>query len=229
VLALHFITWAVGARRTPAVNATLIVNMVPVVTPFLLVAFANESPNRSERLGTLFAISGVLLLAGFDFQFNRVYFQGDAICLISMVLFAVYLVMGRRNRNFPSLWLYLVPLYTAAAIFCLVISLFGVGPLQESYPMREVVLLLGLGIVPTVLGHSILNDAMKHFRGQVVSIVNLAQAVFAGVLAFFLLGEMPEIVFYPACGLMGFGAFLALRGSAGGCSRVAEKRDSPTR
>jgi drug/metabolite transporter (DMT)-like permease len=53
---------------------------------------------------------------------------------------------------------------------------------------------------------------MKHLRGQVVSTINLSQALFAGVAAFFLLGEVPEPIFYPACVLMGLGATLTLRG-----------------
>jgi drug/metabolite transporter (DMT)-like permease len=214
VLGLHFISWIIGARLTPAVNSTAIVNMVPVVTPFLLFAIAHESLNRSEWTGTFLTVLGILLLAGADLQFNRLYFRGDAICLLSMVLFALYLVMGRRNRDFPSLWLYLVPLYAVAATLCLAISLIRVGPLEQSYSLRELWLILGLGLVPTVLGHSILNDAMKHFRGQVVSTMNLSQAIFAGVLAFFFLGEVPDLVFYPACALMALGALLALRGES---------------
>jgi drug/metabolite transporter (DMT)-like permease len=52
---------------------------------------------------------------------------------------------------------------------------------------------------------------MKHFRGQVVSTMNLSQAAFAGVLAFFFLDELPTYVFYPACLLMALGAWLSLR------------------
>ena len=33
LLAVHFMTWIAGARLTPAVNSTLLVNLVPLATP----------------------------------------------------------------------------------------------------------------------------------------------------------------------------------------------------
>ena len=56
LLGLHFITWIIGARLTLAANSSLIVNMVPVVMPFLLLVLMGESLNRGELLGTALAV-----------------------------------------------------------------------------------------------------------------------------------------------------------------------------
>jgi drug/metabolite transporter (DMT)-like permease len=53
-----------------------------------------------------------------------------------------------------------------------------------------------------VLGHSLLNRSMQHFRGQLVTLVNMSQFVFAGVMAYFLFGEVPAITFFVASGLV---------------------------
>ena len=211
VLSLHFVTWIAGARMTPAVNSSLIVNMVPLVSPLLLLLVAREAITRHEWLGTVVSLGGIFLLASADYRFNPEFFQGDMVCFGSMVLFALYLVLGRRNRDFPSIWLYVVPLYATASACCFVISLFRVTPFDESYPPREIAMVLGLGLVPTVIGHSIFNLAMKHLRGQVVSTANLAQPIFAGVLAFALLDEVPTWTFYPACVLIVLGVLIAFR------------------
>ena len=57
-LAAHFITWTIGVPMTQVSNASLIVNMTPVVMPFFLWLFFRERVNRKEVLGTLLAISG---------------------------------------------------------------------------------------------------------------------------------------------------------------------------
>jgi drug/metabolite transporter (DMT)-like permease len=81
-----------------------------------------------------------------------------------------------------------------------------------SQPIREIAFIVGLGLIPTVTGHSIMNYSMKHLRGQVVSLANLNQFIFAGIMAWILLGEKPIWNFYIACALVVAGAITALRG-----------------
>jgi drug/metabolite transporter (DMT)-like permease len=209
-LGLHLILWIIGARMTLAAHATLIVNMVPVVMPLFLFVFSRETINRWEIMGTAFALSGVILLGWTDFRFSKDTFNGDMICFFSMILFTLYLAFGRKNRNLESIWLYLVPLYIIAGFFCLCISLFFVNPLK-SYTLENILYILGLGLVSTVMGHSILNYSMKHFRGQVVSIINLSQFIFAGLMGFLLLQEIPNLFFYLAGLLVAGGAFVVVR------------------
>ena len=59
VLALHFITWITGARMTPSANASLIVCLVPLATPFLLALLVSERLTRNELLATAIALLGV--------------------------------------------------------------------------------------------------------------------------------------------------------------------------
>ena len=209
-LGLHFILWIIGARMTLAAHSTLIVNMVPVIMPLFLFAFSREIINRLEIIGTVFAITGVVILGWTDFHFNRETFNGDIVCFLSMILFTLYLAFARKNKNQEGIWLYLVPLYYIAGIFCLVIALFFINPIKP-YTVRNIMCILGLGIVSTVIGHSILNYSMKHFRGQVVSIINLSEFVFAGIMGYFLLGEIPRINFYISGLLVAGGAFIIIR------------------
>ena len=202
LLAVHFITWIIGARLTPAVNSSLLVNMIPVVTPILLLVMAHERLTHKEILATLVALSGAVVLGAWDFQFKAEYFVGDLICFGSMVLFASYLVLGRVNRDFPALWLYMTPLYFFAGLSCAVVASITADFDRQPRDPYQVALLVGLGVVPTIIGHGCLNHALKHIRGQVVGVANLGQVVSAGILAYFILGEVPEPNFYPASALI---------------------------
>jgi drug/metabolite transporter (DMT)-like permease len=201
VLAVHLMSWIVGARMTPTANASLIVNLLPLAMPFFLYWLIGESLTRRERVATVVALAGVAVLTTGDLNLSATYFAGDLVCLGSMLFYALYLALGRRNRTFPTVWLYLVPLYAVGALVSMAVALIFVNPLQP-YPPREIALVLGLGLVPTVLGHSLLNRSMQHFRGQLVTLVNMSQFVFAGVMAYFLFGEVPAITFFVASGLV---------------------------
>lgn len=216
MLGVHFISWIIGARMTTAVNASLIVNLVPITMPFILYYLVHERVTGRELLGTGIALIGLFMLSAADFNISREYFWGDVLCLGSMLFFSLYLALARRNRAVRSLWLYVVPLYYVAGAFCLGIGLFLTNPLQP-YAPKEILLILALGLIPTVTGHSILNFSLKHLRGQLVSIVNMFQFAFAGLMAYGLWGEVPNRLFYAACVLVLAGAVLALdRPSRGG-------------
>ncbi len=218
LLAVHFGTWNTGARLTPSAHATLIVNMVPVVMPLLLVAVLGERITRAEAAGTAVALAGVLLLAAGDLHFSREHAMGDAVCFLSMLFYAGYLVFGRKNRDLPSVHLYVVPVYLLAGLACLLwtilLELAGSGVVWLGPDRRtEWLSIMGLALVPTVLGHSIINWSLRVIRGQAVVILNLAQFVFAGILGFLLLGEVPRAPFYAASLLVVAGALIVIRGA----------------
>jgi drug/metabolite transporter (DMT)-like permease len=210
VLALHFMSWVVGARATLAVNASLIVNMIPLAMPFWLFLFADERVTRSELAGTGLGLLGLAVLSVADFRAGNA--TGDLVCFGSMLLAALYMALGRRNRDVPSLFLYVVPLYAVAGLVCLVAGLPHVATLAR-VTAHEAALVLGLTLVPTIIGHSLINRAMKHFRGVVVTVCNLGQFVLAGFNAWVVFGEVPDAAFWPAAGLVVAGAAVALRGT----------------
>ena len=211
LLGLHFVSWIIGARQTPAVNASLIVNMVPIVMPLLMFVLVRERLTAGELAGTAISLAGLALLAATDFDLNPRHFLGDMTCFVSMLLFAFYLALGRRNRSFATIWLYVVPLYYAAGLLCLAAAVVLRADIFQPYPLKEVLLVLGLALIPTVVGHSILNYSMKHLRGQVVSVLNLGQFVFAGTMGYFFFGDVPHWALYVAAACLVAGAIIVLR------------------
>jgi drug/metabolite transporter (DMT)-like permease len=208
-LALHFMSWVIGARMTTSVNASLIITLTPVVMPFLLIYMVQERITRGELLGTIIAVGGGVLLSARDFNFSRQYFWGDVLCFVSMLVYSVYIAFSRKNRHVPSLWLYVVPLYWVAGLFSLGVAAFFVNPIK-AYTLREVLFILGLGVIPTVIGHSILNYAMQVLPGQIVSLINMGLFVFVGILAYLILHEIPRNSFYLAALMVVAGASVAL-------------------
>ncbi len=211
MLGLHFIVWIFAVHMTNVANATLLVNLVPIAMPFALFFMMNERLNVPELIGTVIALLGLYILVFSDVAINRDQLLGDMLCLVAMILLTIYLALGRKNRRDVSIWLYVVPLYLVGGIFCIAIAPFFESPLRP-YPPKEIALIAGLVLLPTVAGHSALNHAMKNMRGQFVSIVNLSQFIFAGVMGYIFFAEVPEMKFYPASALLISGAILAIHG-----------------
>ncbi len=210
VMAIHFISWIVGARMTTAGNSTLIVNMNPVAMPLIAFLLTGVRPTRREIAATGIAVAGVLVMGAGDFSLSPEHLAGDAICFLSMLCFTAYLAFSRRNNVDGRLWTYIVPLYAAggALSFAAAAATGGLARLPEA---TDILPALALVIGPTVIGHSVLNWAMTVLRPQTVSIVNLFQFVSAGILAFLVFGEVPEPTFFATTALIMTGAMLSIQ------------------
>lgn len=196
-LAVHFMSWVIGARQTFVANASLLANLTPVAMPFFVWLFFREKVNRREVFGSALTLTGVFMLTYANLKVAPENFRGDLICFGSMLAFACYLALGRKNGGRLSLWLYMVPVYAIAGLLCLIAALFVIDPIK-SYTLKNVLLIIGLGVIPTVFGHTILNYSLKFFRGQIVSVCNLTQPIFAGIFGFIIFHEKPAANFYPA-------------------------------
>lgn len=209
VLSAHFISWVIGARLSLGANATIIVNLVPLAMPLLLWLMFGEVMQRREWQATFLAVAGLAVLAIDNLQLDSGHLLGDSICLLSMFLFALYLALARHHTSLPSIWLYVVPVYAVAGVSSLLVApLFG--PVAPSLETWNVLMVLGLVAVSTVIGHSALNFAMQHMRGQTVGVMTLAQFIVAGLLAYALYDEVPGVLFYVASGLMVTGIIMVM-------------------
>ncbi len=208
-LSLHLITWTAGAKLTYSANATVIVNLLPIVMPFFLFFFANELINRWELFGTLLGLIGIGWMAYQDMRLNVGSFWGDLICLVSLLFLAMYLTSGKKYLSRYSLISYLVPVYMMAGLISLLIALAG-GSSFEIPDALSLGSLIGMVLAPTIIGHSIINHAMHQLRGQLVSLANQTQFIFAGVMGFLFLNEIPDTNFYFAAILVTMGTIFAI-------------------
>ena len=208
-LAAHFISWVIGARLTLVANASLLSNLTPVAMPFFVWFFFRERIRRQEVVGTIFTLIGVFVLTFSKVEFTSSHLVGDLVCFGSMLAFAAYLALGRKNGHRLSLWLYMVPVYALAGIICLVVASLFVNPIKV-YTVKNLLLMVGLGLIPTVFGHTILNYSLKFFRGQIVSVCNLTQLIFSSWMGYLFFHESPSGNFYLAAGLILVGILLVL-------------------
>jgi drug/metabolite transporter (DMT)-like permease len=199
-----------GARMAEPANSSLIVNLTPLVTPIFLYFMINEKLTLKEVLGTSIVMCGVVILAISDFHTNSQFFWGDIICLVSMVFFACYLIFSRKNKGLKSLWLYVAFLYAWCGLICFIIGIaIGKNP-TASIDKNNFLQVLYLACITTILGHSLLNHAMKYIRGQIVSLINQFQFILGAAWGVIYFNTPPTKYFYLACAFLITGCFVAV-------------------
>ncbi|MFP4376258.1 MAG: DMT family transporter [Spirochaetales bacterium] len=213
-LAVHFMSWNIGARNTVAANASLIVNMLPVFLPIVLLALTREKPRWYELVATAIALSGLLVLGIPSFQGSRATLLGDVVSFASMLFLACYLAFGRRNRQSPSLWLYVTPVYLVAGLLALITTVVAGVRIGTDFSTTNVLTLAGIVLGPTVLGHSAVNFGMRRLPSQLVALSQVTQPVWAGTLAYLLLDEVPHPFIAIAAVAIIAGIVITIRGHA---------------
>lgn len=213
LLAIHLISWAAGARMTYIANATLIINLTPAVMPLLAFFLIKEKVTRREILGTFVALGGVAILSANAFSINPDFLWGNMVCFGSMITFAAYLAFGRINKDFPSIWLYMVPIYMIAAALCFLFSILTLDSISIG-SWEEAGWMLAMAILPTILGHVTLNNSLRYFTAQTFAVVNLHQFVSAGLMGWLIFNDTPPLTFYFAAALCVSGAIIVIHEAA---------------
>ena len=99
--------------------------------------------------------------------------------------------------------------YCSAALTLIVISFWGNSPIMN-YPFKIHLMMFLLALVPTGIGHSLLNWTARRIEVYKVNIASLGELVLASIMAFIFFGEKPFGIFYIGAGLILVGIILAI-------------------
>jgi drug/metabolite transporter (DMT)-like permease len=138
------------------------------------------------------------------FLITRQVMLGNVLALFGAWMAAGYMLMGRQLRQKLNTVAYTGIVYGVAAVILLAVVLIRREPVF-SYPGETYLYLLALGILPQLIGHTILNWALKYISAAFVSITLLGEPIGTIILALIFLRESPTL-------LEGAGAVLIMIG-----------------
>jgi drug/metabolite transporter (DMT)-like permease len=193
-LSLHFATFIFAVKETTVANATFLVNTGPVMLAILSPIVIKERTTPREVIGVLVATLGILLVAyaGNDF---RTFGLGDISAIAAALLVAVYSLVGRYLRTGGvSTQCYTSYVYAAATLVSLVMTQLLGGGTFRSYNAVNMLAILGLGIIPTLVGHSLYNYSLGSVKVVTANLFPLLEPVIASILAVLLFSEVPTLV-----------------------------------
>jgi drug/metabolite transporter (DMT)-like permease len=190
IAAIHFFTFIAALHYTTVAHALTLTYTAPLFIAVLSRTFLKERLPRRALLGILVGIAGVAVLAGFEPRLNPRMLAGDALGLASGLAFAIYSLMGRRERSRLPLLTYASWVFFAAGV---ITAPFAVGALRRPVGTGAIAAVIAMALFPSALGHSLYNAALRRLHPSIPNLI-ASQEVTGGILlAWVLLGEAPTL------------------------------------
>jgi drug/metabolite transporter (DMT)-like permease len=213
-LGLHFATWIGSLAYTSVASAAVLVSMGPVFVALGSWLLLRERPGLLLATGIVLAAAGSVVISWGDWGQGSGQLLGDLLALLGGVMVAGYLMIGRAVRGRLSLTTYATVVYGAAMVTLLIVSA-ALGQALSGFAPAAYAWVLALALGPQLVGHSILNWALRYLSATFVSVVILAEPVGSGLLAYLILGEVAPVSTLAGGALVLAGLYLASRAELG--------------
>jgi drug/metabolite transporter (DMT)-like permease len=196
-LALHFILWITSLEYTTVLISVVLVTTSPLWAALMERVFFRVRLTRLALMGLLLAIAGgmVIGLPGQDtaLTLGSNPLLGSLFALGGALAVAIYLVIGRSVRPKLPLIPYIWMVYGTGAVFALTIVLLSGAPVT-GFSFEGYLLLLGVALLPQLIGHSSFNYALKHLSATYIGVASQLEPVSSAMLAFVIFRETPTSV-----------------------------------
>lgn len=193
-LALHFATWITSLRLTTVAASSLLVSTTPIFVALAAwVLWSERLPSRAWA-GIGATVVGVALVGGGSLGGSSL--LGNSLALAGGATAAGYAMTGRRARVVMGTLEYAVVAYAVAAA-ALLVACLATGAALWGYDAVTWASVAGLVAGPQILGHTLINFALRDIDVVSVSISIMAEPIIATVLALLLLKEAPPALVVP--------------------------------
>jgi drug/metabolite transporter (DMT)-like permease len=188
-LAVHFLTWTASLALTSVASSVLLVCTSTVWVALLGRRLLGEAVSLRLWAGIGLAFAGTAVTAGGDLNLSGRALAGDLLALAGAVSVTGYLLIGRGVRSRYGAAGYSVPCYAVSALAGLVAV-----PITGSHLIpsgRTFLACLGLAVVCTIGGHTVVNWTLAHVKAVTVSVALLGEPPATSLLAILILAELP--------------------------------------
>ena len=193
-LGVHFATWIASLSYTSVAASVLLVNTTPLFTLFFSWWFLGERAAKAVLIAMGVALTGAALIAAGDWgDGGAASLKGDALAVAGAVTLSLYHVIGRGLRDALPLSAYVLGVWSTAAATLAVLAASARVPVF-GYPPRTFALFLALAVVPTVIGHGLVNRSLRRIPAPTVGLFLLGEPIAASILAYAVFGEMPGLM-----------------------------------
>lgn len=208
-LAVHFGAWITSLKYIPISTSVVLVNSHPLFVVIASYLFLGEKPRRRSLAGTAVGLAGMIVITHDALGDIRLAMKGNGLALLGAFAVVGYFIVGRKARTRISLLGYVTPLYAVCALL-LLLGVLAAGEPLYPYTATQWMYFAALAVVPTILGHTVFNWAIKHVRPSAISLAFLGEPVAASVLAFFFFAQRPPLATLIGGALVLAGVYLSM-------------------
>jgi len=191
-LAVHFGAWITSLKYVPIATSIVLVNSHPLFVVIASYFFLGERPPRRGWIGTGVGLAGMAVMSHDALGNVQFAMKGAGLALLGALAVVGYFIAGRKARARINLLSYVTPLYAACSVILLIWVLIA-GDRLAPYSGTVWTYLAALAIVPTIVGHTLFNWALKHVRPTSISLAFLGEPVVASLLALIFFAQRPPL------------------------------------
>ncbi|KXA89311.1 hypothetical protein AKJ57_05495 [candidate division MSBL1 archaeon SCGC-AAA259A05] len=201
-LAVHFAAWISSLDYTSVASSVVLVTSHPLLVAWISSRYLGEKTSREAYVAIIVALFGIGIMTFSDYRYKEWSLFGDFLAILGMIAVTGYIIRTKQMRRKMSVIPYVFTVYGFSTLFLGGSWIFVATP-PTIYPIREYLLFLAMAIIPTILGHTVYNWALKYVKTRIASVSLLGEPIGASILAFLILSEVP-----PAWTILGAGIAL---------------------
>jgi len=190
LLGTHFGLWITSLYFTSTAASVALVAMNPVFAA-LFGFLVGDRVSRREWIGIGIAAAGCATLAGGDWQSGGDAILGDLLALAGAATAAAYLVAGRRLRGSLPLFPYLALVNLVAGSGLAVVALAAGSSVD--LPTTSWIAIALSAVIPSLIGHTLLNRAVRTTPTHLVALAILGEPVGASLMVWAAFSETPPV------------------------------------
>jgi drug/metabolite transporter (DMT)-like permease len=187
-LSLHFAFWIASLKYTSVASSVVLVTTHPIFVGIGSWLFLKERIGMNLVLGIALSVLGSGLISYGDMSLSKEALMGDGFALLGAIAASGYLFVGRKMRKDRDLFSYIFPVYSAAGLILILLSLIFEKSFFGYSPSTYFFLFL-LALIPQLIGHTTFNWALKYLPASMVAVSILGEPMGSSILAYFILGE----------------------------------------
>ncbi|HEX6594134.1 MAG TPA: DMT family transporter [Bacillota bacterium] len=187
-LAAHFILWFESLNYTSVASSVVLVTLQPIFAFLGTYLFFGERFSPGTIISMIIALIGSFIIGWGDFQLGGIAFFGDILAILGAVAMTGYFLMGQNVRKRLSLMTYTFVVYSISTFTLIIYNLILQHPFT-GYSPEKWWIFLALAIIPTFLGHTLFNWALRWLSTATISMGVVFEPIGASILAYFILDE----------------------------------------
>lgn len=199
-LGLHFVFYIFAVKTTTILNATILVNTVPIQIVIILTLLRRKDlPGKWDTLAIISSFLGIIIISLGKQMTRQEYFEiniGDLGAIIAATFLALHAIVGSDLRKrFDSKEIMMSTyLIGSIIVFTLTCTFFHDSSLVGKITIDTVIWITLLGIIPTAIGHTMYVASLKYLKPYEIATIALLEPISATILALFIFEEIPTFL-----------------------------------
>ncbi|MEK4800634.1 DMT family transporter [Oceanobacillus sp. FSL K6-0118] len=187
-LAAYFVLWFESLNDTTVTSSIIFITIHPIFVFLGTYFLSQERFSSGSTISLIIILFGSAIIGWGDYQESNAFIYGDLLAIVASISLAIYILSGQKTRKSLSLITYTYIVYGVGMITLLLYNIIMQNPFGN-YSMKNWYIFLALAVIPTFLGHSLFNWAIKWLNNSTVSMAIVFEPIAATLLAYIMLKE----------------------------------------